>query len=358
MIRRLKKWASVFAKPQSRVGIDIGSSAIKVIQLERRAARNCITRYGVRRLESGIVEDAVVHDPSRLKTALKGLIEDLELRGSPVALSLSGSAVMVKVIHVSGIKRDALDEYLTWEGHRYVPYAMNEVYFDYWILPDSRRDPVSNEMDVLLVAAKQQAVESRKTLLEESGVRPIVCDVDGLALINVVMGKFPTLRGRSFGIANVGASGMNLAFVGHGNPLLVRDVSFEDTSLIQALDGQGVSVESADVQGTPDGGLAYPRTPPSFEEIIRHVQGCFTFILDQDEELKIDKMFLCGGKSKHPQLHDDLQRALGIPTISLNPFAEIDDVMNHQDGHALVDSAHLGGVALGLALHKDNHDCH
>ena len=78
MISRLKKWASLFAKPQSRVGVDIGSSTIKVIQLERRAARNCIKRYGMRRLESGIVEDAVIHDPSRLKAALKGLIEDLD----------------------------------------------------------------------------------------------------------------------------------------------------------------------------------------------------------------------------------------------------------------------------------------
>ena len=353
MMKRLRRWAYVFSRPQPRVGLDIGSSTIKLIQLEQHATRYRLKRFGVRTLDSDIVEEDASHHSHRLKAALSDLLQECELLGSPVAISVSGPSVMVKRIRVSGVEQDALDEYLTWEGHQYIPYAMSDIYFDYWILPPHQPQLASTETELLLVAAKQQVVESRKTLLEEIGVHPIVCDVDGLALMKTIMRKSPAFRGRSFAIANVGASGMNIVFVADESPLVVRDVSFEGTSSSWAVDHAG-AVEDTTRQHGP-GGTGGQENPSLVAEVVRETKCCFESVLERYPELDVEKMFLCGGQSKHPRLRSELQNALAIPTLLFNPFDGIECLADHQDHDHLLASAHLGGVALGLALHKDNH---
>ena len=340
----------MFSRPQTPVGLDIGSSTIKLVQLEQRAGRYRLKRFRVRRLGSTVAEKGVSRQSSGLKSALSNLLQECGLLGSPVAISVSGPSVMVKRIHVSGVRADALDEYLTWEGHQYVPYAMNDVYFDYWVLPQPR--PAPKELDVLLVAAKQQVVESRKTLLEEIGVHPIVCDVDGLALMKTMMRTPRASRGTSFAVANVGAGGMNIIFVADEQPLVIRDVTFEETSS-SLTSGDAVAVEDSAWHGSSPAGTDSPKNPSAMAEIVREIKCCFESVLERDSKLNVEKLFLCGGESNDPRLRTGLHAALGIPTLAFNPFEEIECSADRRD--RLWASAHLGGVAVGLALHQDNH---
>ncbi len=353
MRKRLRKWTERFSRPQTRVGLDIGSSTIKLIELEQRAGRYRLKRFGVRRLESRVVGEESIHSSPWLKASLSDLLQECELLGSPVAISVSGPSVMVKRIRVSGVKADALDEYLTWEGHQYIPYAMNDIYFDYWVLPQPRL--ASKELELLLVAAKQQVIESRKTLLEEIGVHPVVCDVDGLALMKTVMRTRRASRGRSFALANVGAGGMNLIFVADEQPLVVRDVMFEETSSSLTAVDEG-AVEGVEASGSLQAGTDSPENPSAMAEVIREIKCCFESVLDRHPELDVEKLFLCGGKSNDPRLRSALHEALGIPALQFNPFEEIECAGDRRD--RLSASAHLGGVAVGLALHQDNHGSH
>lgn len=338
------------SRPQIRVGLDIGSSTIKLIELEQRVGKYRLKRFGVRRLESRVTEEEFLHSSLRLKASLTELLQECNLLGSPVAISVSGPSVMVKRIRVSGVKADALDEYLTWEGHQHIPYAMNDIYFDYSILPQPRL--ASEEMELLLVAAKQQVVESRKTMLEEIGVHPIVCDVDGLALMKTIMRTHRASRGRSFVIVNVGASGMNIVVVADEQPLVVRDVIFEETSskptVVDAASGEGTARHGAFQERTDS-----PENPPAMAEVIREIKCCVESVFDRYPELDVEKLFLCGGQSNDPWLRRMLHDALGFPALQFNPFEEIEC----SDGRRvrLSASAHLGGVAVGLAMHQDNH---
>ena len=351
MMKRFRRWTHVFSRPQPRVGLDIGSSAVKLIQLEPCAAGYRLKRFGLRSLEPDVAEEDAGGSSPRLKSVLGDLLQECEVLGSPVAISVSGPSVMVKRIRVSGVEQDALDEYLTWQGDQYIPYAMSDIYFDYWILP--RTQPASTEMDLLLVAAKQQVVESRKTLLEEIGVHPIVCDVDGLALMKTIMRKSPAFRGRSFGMVNVGASGMNVLLVADDQPLMVRDVGFDGISSSgRAPDDEGPVEDAA---GYGPGGTGNPENPLMVTEAIQEITSCFESVLERHPGLDVEKLFLCGGRSRNPRLHGELQNALGIPTQPFNPFDGIEGPADHQGRHHLSASAHLGGVAVGLALHQDNH---
>ncbi len=357
-MRRFGQWARVFSRPQTCVGLDIGSSAIKIVQLERRGARYRIQRFGWRNLEPAVVGGATDHNPHQLKATLLDLIREMDLLGSPVVMSVSGPSVMVKRIRLTGVKQDSLEEYLTWEGHQYIPYAMSDMYFDYWMLPSSQHGSASTNIELVLVAAKHQVVEDRKMLLEEIGVHPIVCDVDGLALVNMVMGKSRSLRGQSFGIVNVGAHGMNIAFVGHEDPLLVRDVSFEETCPVPAGDAQTWPVDTDAAQGALRDAAADSCASPTWGGVVREVQYCLESVLERYPESSMEKIFLCGGQSKNERLRHALQTALSIPTMAFNPFDEIEYPTSRTERDHWSASAHLGGVALGLALHQDCHGAH
>ena len=88
-------------------------------------------------------------------------------------------------------------------------------------------------------------------------------------------------------------------------------------------------------------------------EIIREIKCCFESVLERYPELEVEKLFLCGGQSNDSRLRAELQDALGIPTLLFNPFEEIECSAARRD--RLLASAHLGGVAVGLALHQENH---
>ncbi len=353
MRKRLRKWTEALSRPQIRVGLDIGSSAIKLIELEQRAGGYRLKRFGVRRLESRVAEEESIHSSPRLKASLTELFQECDLLGSPVAISVSGPSVMVKRIRVSGVKADALDEYLTWEGRQYIPYAMNDIYFDYSILPRPRL--ASEEFELLLVAAKQQVVESRKTMLEEIGVHPVVCDVDGLALMKTIMRTRRASRGRSFAIVNVGASGMNIVVVADEQPLVVRDVILNETSSnLTAVDG--APGEGAASHGSFQARTDSPENFRAMAEVVREITCCVESVLDRYPELDVEKLFLCGGQSNNPRLRSMLHDALGIPTLQFDPFEEIECSGDRRD--RLSASAHLGGVAVGLAMHQDNHGEH
>ena len=146
---------------------------------------------------------------------------------------------------------------------------------------------------------------------------------------------------------------MNIVFVANESPLVVRDVSFEGTSASWAVDHARAVKDPAGQHGR--GGTGAPENPSLVAEVVRETKCCFESVLERYPELDVEKMFLCGGQSKHPRLRSELQHALAIPVLLFNPFDEIECLADHQDHDHLSASAHLGGVALGLALHQDNH---
>lgn len=145
---------------------------------------------------------------------------------------------------------------------------------------------------------------------------------------------------------------MNLVFVDDEQPLMVRDVSFEGTSSNRAI-GEAGAVE--DTAGRGPGGTGCQENPSAVAEITREIKCCIESVLERYPALDVEKLFLCGGQSRHPQLQSELHNALAIPVLPFNPFDEIECQADHPDREQLSASAHLGGVAVGLALHQDNH---
>lgn len=209
------------------IGLDIGSRAIKLVQITQDREQHRLQRVGIKKIERGIVAEGVVREKSKLIALIKELVQECQVTLNRVAISLSGSSVMVRLIQVPIMTVDELHEHLEWESESesYIPYEIDDVYLDFQILPTSpESEKDSSKMTVLLVAAKKEIVNERIEILKQAGLHPCVLDVDGLALANMYAMTVVNRVNMCVMILNVGASGLNMTIMGAGGiPLFIRD---------------------------------------------------------------------------------------------------------------------------------------
>ena len=144
----------LFRKPKNLVGLDIGSSAIKLVELkEGKEGRFQLVRAGLETLSPEAIVDGAIMDSSLVVETISRLLASTGARNQNLAVSVSGHSVITKKIQLPTMPEEELSESIRWEAEQYVPFDINDVYLDYVVL-----DPgaVGDTMGVLLVAAKKE----------------------------------------------------------------------------------------------------------------------------------------------------------------------------------------------------------
>jgi len=328
------------------VGLDIGSSAVTLVQLEKSDDTFSLTHFGFRWLERGVVLDGAILDRPRLVTELQNLVRESGLAGQPVVLAVSGPSVMVKRLKIAGVQPADLDEHLQWEGHRYISHPLDDVCLDHQVLGVTGED----ELDIVLVVAKRDVVEDRQFLAAEAGLDPVGCDVAGLALVNMAsLGEVDPYA--SHLIVNLVSGGCTIVALESGMPLFVRDVSWEDD----------LPDESASIERIRKGGWPATADPDGIGEFVHHhgmenlwgeIKRNLNYMYEVSATTTVEDILL-SGEGATPALCEKLSRKLSMPVALLIPFKgiRIRDVHLNQDDLSRFGSQ--AGVAVGLAVRRD-----
>ena len=174
------------ATSASLVGLDIGSTAIKVVQLKQDQQSLSLEGFGVERVPVFTDREGPRHQHNWLLHAIKELFSTCGIHQKNVAVSLSGASVIIKRIDLPPMKVQEVEGYLTWEGSQHVPFEMDEVCWDYHPILAQELQASGNEVrSVFLFAAKRKAVENLQRVVLEAGLRPVVFDVTVVALSNM-----------------------------------------------------------------------------------------------------------------------------------------------------------------------------
>ena len=128
-------------------GVDIGSHAVKICQLQRVGKGFKLVAVGSAAIPSGAVEDGVLQEPEAVGKAITSLLKNLKIKNKKVGISISGYSVIVKKINLEAMNDDALAEYIKAEAEQYIPFDIDEVYLDFQKLPIKREG--SDRMDVI-----------------------------------------------------------------------------------------------------------------------------------------------------------------------------------------------------------------
>jgi len=170
----------LFRKPKNLVGLDIGSSAVKLVELrEGREGKFQLVRAGLESLSPEAIVDGAIMDSSLVVETITRLLSTTSVKNPNVAVAVSGHSVIVKKIQLPAMPEEELSESIRWEAEQYVPFDINDVYLDYVVLEPGA---AGETMGVLLVAAKKEKVDDFKNVVTHAGRVPQLVDVDAFAL--------------------------------------------------------------------------------------------------------------------------------------------------------------------------------
>ena len=345
-----------FGGAKTIVGLDIGSSSIKAVELKKSRGEIYVAHLGVEPLGADIVVDSMIVDSGNVSSAIAKIFSDHRIASKAVATSVSGHSVIVKKIPMQTMTEAELGEAIQTEAVQHIPFDISDVNLDYQILTDSPDEP---QMDVLLVAVKKDKILNYTNVLNLAGRTPAVVDIDAFALQNCYEYNYEPSPTSTVALLNLGASVMNINIVKGSTPLFTRDVSVGGNqytdSLQKELDLSFADAESLKLGqqvGTVSEDAKLPILQQVTEIIVLEIQKTFDFFRATAPGEHIERIYLAGGSSRVPGLIEALRQEFSIPVELLNPFRRVVPSSVPAKEAALAEEQHAGqlAVAVGLAL--------
>ncbi len=338
------------------VGIDISSTAVKVLQLGKVGNRYRVDRYAVEPLPQGAVVERDIRDTEAVGNAIKKAIQKARANTKYAAVAVSGSAVITRSIQMEkGLDDEEMEDRIRIEADQYIPYPLEEVNMDFRILGDSAS--ADNMVDVLLAASRSTNVDSRVEALEDADLVPKIVDIEAYAIERAYqLTKKKTvehIENSVVAIIDIGATITSLNVLQNGQVIYNREQLFGGNQLTEEIQSRyGLSYQEAGLakkQGSlPDDYEAEILIP--FAEIITQQVGrALQFFFSASEFNAVNEIILAGGCASINGLDMMIQEHLGTPTRVANPFAEM-SISSHVNTQALSSDAPAMMISCGLAL--------
>jgi len=341
------------------LGIDIGSSSIKMVMLKESRRGYRLEAFGMAPLPPEAIVDGSLMDSSVVVQAISDLVRSQKIRRKEVATSVSGRSVNIKKLTVPKMTRQELAENIRWDLEQYISHHADEVYADAEILYEGE----DGQMDVLLVAAKRDLVSDYVMVLNEAGLKAVVVDVDALAAQNAVEMAVGFDESSTVAIINMGASVTNLTIVSRGVTAFVRDLTIGGNLITEEIQKNlGISYEEAEALkiGGRLGEDVDAIVPQEVERIIAQVSGQIAGEIQRSLDFfasptntQYEKIYLAGGTAKIPSLQRMISDRSGAPVEVINPFASVEVDRKRFDVDYLEEVAPMATVAVGLALRRE-----
>jgi type IV pilus assembly protein PilM len=336
------------------VGLDVGSSSIKAVELRKTRAGIEVAHLGLEPIAPDIVVDSMIVDSGTVSSAISKLFADTLIKSKAVATAVSGHSVIVKKISLPSMSDQELAETIQKEAAQHIPFDLADVNLDYQILSD---DATSPTMDVLLVAVKKDKILNYTNVLSMAGKTPAIVDIDALALQNCYEYNYEPAPTQVVALLNLGASVMNINIVKGTTPLFPRDVSvgghqYTD-SLQKELDLSFDDAESLKLGhkvGTVHDDAKTPILQQVTEIIVLEIQKTFDFFRASAAGEHIEKIYLAGGSAKVPGLVEALRQEFSMPVELFNPFQKVLAPAEGAGAELVEQNAGQLAVAVGLAL--------
>lgn len=348
-----------FKKQKGLVGLDIGSSSVKLIELKpvgKSGTEFKLVKAGFEALPPEAIVDGAIMDSGAIVDAINRLFSNLKVKTSDIATSVSGNAVIVKKISLPQMTAEELGESIHWEAEQYIPFDIQDVSLDYEILEGAGD---GSNMDVLLVAVKKDKISDYTSVITQSGRTPRIVDVDVFALQNCHEINYGADSSRVVALLNLGAAITNVNIIRGSNSLFNRDIAVGGNLATDALQkdlGLPHEVAEAVKRGEEAEGVSpdnvYPIVQGGAEAIVSEIQKTFDFFRATTQEERIDQVYLAGGSARLQGLRELLMERLDTQVELLNPFNAVTWSDKEVDADLIEQMGPAAAIAVGLAVRK------
>jgi type IV pilus assembly protein PilM len=337
------------------VALDIGSTFIKLVHLKASGKGYQLVKFGMVPLPPEVIVEGAVMDAGRVVDAIKELLAAQKVSTKHVALSVSGSSVIIKRVAVTDMSDEELSESIKWEAEQYIPFSIDDVNIDFQKLGPG---PAEGQADVLLVAVKKDKINDYINLVKEAGLDPVVMDVDAFALANMYELNYEMEAGTT-ALLNIGASVMNINVLRDGMSIFTRDITVGGNRYSEALQRDfGLSYDDAEnvKQGGSAEGADREQVAGAMasvtEDIVAEIQRSFDFFRSTTGSEAVQRVLVSGGCAKIERFTTILAERLEVPVEVTNPFKNIKVDPRKFDAAYMESVSPMFGVAVGLAIRR------
>ena len=337
---------------QTVVGLDIGSSSIKAVELKKTKQGYELVNFGLEPLSQDTVVDGAIMDAPLVAAAIGTIFERQGIKSKGVATSLSGHSVIVKPVSLPLMTEEELYDRVQQEASQHIPFDIADVNLDYQLL-----DTTDSQMNVLLVAVKKDKILNYTNVLAQAGKTPAVVDIDAFAVQNCYEVNYDPDPGSTVALLNIGASVMNINIARGGAPLFTRDVSVGGNQYTDALQKElDLSYDDAErlKKGEAIAGVAEEHRGTILRSVsdilILEIQKTFDFFHATAAGENIQRIYVSGGSARVPGLVDLLRDEFALPVEELYPFRKIVINPGRHSEEQVRELAPRLAIAVGLAL--------
>ncbi|PWT95048.1 MAG: pilus assembly protein PilM [Blastocatellia bacterium] len=337
------------------VGLDIGSSSVKAVELAKKGAGLQLLNLGFENLQQDTIVDGQIMELNNVSNVISSIFREHQIKTNKVAAGVSGHSVIVKNIVLPQMSEAELQESFSWHAEEHIPFDIADVNLDYELTGNS-----SESLHVLMAACKSDKIATVKQAIQLAGKQPVIIDVDAFAMQNCYEINYQPKANEIVALLNIGASTMNINIVKGTRSVFARDAQVGGSHYTSLLQKElGLSFEQAEAvkRGQP---LPSGIEPRPIQPIIASVSDTLALEVKKTMDFYrttashgdegIQKILLAGGGSKLPGLAEYLANRFEIPVEVFDPFRHIDVDDKKFDPEYMREIVPEMAVAVGLAL--------
>lgn len=346
----------MFGKKKSTAGLDIGSSSIKMVELEGKLNNLSLVSLGFENLPGDTIIDGQIMELNVVSDVIRSVCSNHQVSADNVVTGVSGHSVILKNIVLPRMSQEELEESIDWHAEEHIPYDLADVSLDYQVTFETEEST-----NVLIAACKRDRIDNVKQAIQLAGKTPVVIDVDTFALQNCYEVNYLPTEDDVVTLLNIGASTMNVNIVQGTRSLFTRDITVggsQFTDVLQRSLGLNFQEAEAVKRGVVDAveGIEEKSIEPLMnnvtEVVAMEIQKTFDFYraTTEDNETVVQKILISGGGSKLAGLAEELAHRLELPVEVLNPFRNIKVDDKKFDPEYMSEIVPEMAVAVGLAV--------
>jgi type IV pilus assembly protein PilM len=337
------------------VGLDIGSSSVKAVELQKKGNSLQLLSLGYENLQPDTIVDGQIMELNNVSNVITSIFNEHTIKTQRVAAGVSGHSVIVKNIVLPQMSEEELQESFSWHAEEHIPFDIADVNLDYQVTGNS-----ADALHVLMAACKSDKIANVKQAIQLAGKHPVIIDIDAFALQNCYEVNYQPKAGEVVALLNIGAATMNINILNGARSVFARDASVggsQYTSLLQKELGLTFEQAEAVKRGCPVPEGIEPRPIQPIIETVSdilalEVKKTMDFYRATAEEggAVIQKILVAGGGSKLPGLAEFLANRFEIPVEVFNPFKQIEVDARKFDPDYMREVIPEMAIAVGLAL--------
>jgi type IV pilus assembly protein PilM len=337
----------LFVKEVDFFGLDIGSTAIRLVQLRPGSEHPALVAYGALPVPGNITSSDSQMDHDKIAELIAQLVRENQVPLKDVVVGLSANKIFATVITTPKLENAQLAKAIRYQAEQYIPMALDQVKLDWTVVDQS---PDGKSLEVLLVAAPNSAIDKYVSILEKAGLEPLALEANATAVARA----FHSMGSSAMAVVDFGSLDSDISIVWNNAPRLIRSVPIGGLTMVKSV-AQNLGLDEVQAaQFTYKFGLTqsklegqvFKALKPTLDTLVSEIQKSVKYFTGRYPEVKLEKLVITVAAAILPELGLYLANSTGLPVEFGNAWSNVSYPSGLQDKLMSLSTEYAAAVGL------------